>query len=123
MHFAGYHADPRAHYRAMDVYALSSDTEQMPIALIEAMASSLPVVATDVGDARIMLPAEQAPFVVALGDGSLERFSGALARLASDAALRARLGRANRLEAERRFTLERMVEEYRALYRSALAHD
>ncbi len=42
--FAGHVADPAQHYRAMDVFAISSDTEQMPVSLVEAMASSLPVV-------------------------------------------------------------------------------
>ena len=40
--FAGIIQQPVAYYQALDVFALSSDTEQMPIALLEAMASSLP---------------------------------------------------------------------------------
>ena len=72
VHFAGYQADPAPFYRAMDLFALSSDSEQMPLCLVEAMASGLPVAATDVGDVRAMLPAEQAPFLVPI-DGARHR--------------------------------------------------
>ncbi|HVS10543.1 MAG TPA: glycosyltransferase [Planctomycetota bacterium] len=120
VHFAGHVADPRGHYRAMDVFALSSDTEQMPIALLEAMASALPVAATDVGDVRAMLPEEQRRFVVAPGEGAVERLSGALDALANDSDLRRELGAANRREVERRFLLARMLERYRAIWLDAL---
>ncbi|MBM3991857.1 MAG: glycosyltransferase, partial [Planctomycetes bacterium] len=92
VHFAGYQADPRAYYRAMDVFALTSDTEQMPIALLEAMASALPVVATDVGDVRAMLPDAAREQVVALGPECGAALARALLGLATDATARARLG-------------------------------
>ena len=47
--FAGHHQDTPAFYARFDIFALSSDTEQMPLSVIEAMASGLPVVATDGG--------------------------------------------------------------------------
>ena len=49
--FAGYvaHADTPAFYRAADVFALSSDFDNSPNVVLEAMACGLPVVATDVG--------------------------------------------------------------------------
>ena len=130
VHFAGYHADPRGHYHALDVFALSSDTEQMPIALLEAMASALPIVATDVGDVRAILPPEQAAQVIALetrgtgGTGSGEAcdqaFARALADLASDPQLRAEHGRINRARILERFGKQRMVQAYRELYTRAL---
>jgi glycosyltransferase involved in cell wall biosynthesis len=120
VHFAGYHADPRGHYRAMDAFALSSDTEQMPIALLEAMATSLPVAATDVGDVRAILPDAQAEFVVPLGERCLEGLSHALGRLAAAPDTRARLAAANRERILKRFTKQRMVAAYRELYERAL---
>ena len=45
-------------YTSMDVFAMSSSTEQMPVALLEAMAAGLPAVCTAVGDMREMLPPE-----------------------------------------------------------------
>jgi glycosyltransferase involved in cell wall biosynthesis len=120
VHLVGYHADPRAHYRAMDVFALTSDTEQMPIALLEAMASSLPVVATDVGDVRVILPAEQRRLVTAGVDGAAA-LARSLAELGANPELRRRLGSANRRRTEERFTRARMTGAYRDLYRAALA--
>lgn len=121
VHFAGYRADPRAFYRAMDVFALSSDTEQMPIALLEALASSLPALSTDVGDVRAILPAEQTRFVVPLGPACAASYARALAELAADAELRRSLARANRARVAAEFTAERMLASYRELYRAMLA--
>lgn len=119
VHLPGHRAAPQDDYRTMDVFALSSDTEQMPVALLEAMASALPVAATDVGDVRRILPAEQAEFVVPASN-SPAALARALAALASDPALRARLGAANRAHVEREFSFERMVAAYRATYAEAL---
>lgn len=54
--FAGYLADPIARLIAFDLFALSSDTEQLPIAMLEAMACGIPVVATRVGDVAHIMP-------------------------------------------------------------------
>jgi glycosyltransferase involved in cell wall biosynthesis len=121
VHFAGYQADPAPWYRAMDLFALSSDSEQMPLCLVEAMASGLPVAATDVGDVRAMLPDEQAPLLVPVdGAGTAPALGERIASLARDAEARRRLGRLNRRRAEERFAFERMCGSYREVYDSAL---
>lgn len=48
--FTGYLKDPSGRLSEFDLFALSSDTEQLPMAMLEAMAAGVPVVATDVGD-------------------------------------------------------------------------
>lgn len=119
VHLVGHRQDPGPDYRVMDVFAISSDTEQMPVALLEAMASALPVASTDVGDVRRILPEEGARFVVPAGDepGALAR---ALSALAVDVELQRRLGRANRARVEREYSFERMVAAFRAVYGAAL---
>ena len=111
--FAGQHDDPAPLYRGFDIFAISSDTEQMPLSVLEAMAAGLPVAATDVGDIRAMLAEENAGCVVPADDAAL---AGALQHLAADAALRARIGGANRAKAERDFDEQGMVEAYRHLF-------
>jgi glycosyltransferase involved in cell wall biosynthesis len=121
VHFAGYQADPAPFYRAMDLFALSSDSEQMPLCLIEAMASGLPVAATDVGDVRFMLPAEQSPFVVPVnGAGTAAALGSRIVALARDPEARRDLGRLNRRRAEDRFAFEAMCAAHREVYASAL---
>ena len=92
----------------------SSDTEQMPMSLIEAMAAARPVAATDVGDIRDMLPEEQHPFIVSPLDEAV--FAQALSRLGSDAALRRELGRLNQARAREMFGFDRMSDSYRRAF-------
>jgi glycosyltransferase involved in cell wall biosynthesis len=110
--FAGHVPDPAAAYRAMDLFALSSDTEQMPFSVMEAMASGVPVAATEVGDLRAMLPPAGLPHLAALDDAAL---AAAMRPLVEDAALRARLGAAGRAKAERDYDEETMFATYAAL--------
>ncbi|HEV8114196.1 MAG TPA: glycosyltransferase [Planctomycetota bacterium] len=122
VHFAGYVADPRDHYRAMDVYCLSSDTEQMPVALLEAMASGLAVVSTDVGDVRAILPDEQSPYVVPIEEReSAWPIAEKLTVLVAGSRERERLGALNRTRVHERFTFEGMLAAYLDVYHGGLA--
>lgn len=111
--FAGYQQDMAAFYARFDVFALSSDTEQMPLSVIEAMASGLPVVSTDVGDVRLMVAEENAPFVTGPDDAAL---AGALAAMIVDPEGRRRIGWANRAKARRDFDQATMFTAYGALW-------
>lgn len=54
--FTGYLSNPQARLREFDLFALSSNTEQLPLAMLEAMALGIPVVSTSVGDVPIIVP-------------------------------------------------------------------
>ena len=112
--FTGPLPNPEGVLRLFAVFALSSDTEQMPISLLEAMAAALPVVATDVGDVREMLAEENQPFVVPAADEAA--FTAALADLLRDRGRRRRIGEANRSRACAEFDEARMVESYDLLF-------
>lgn len=111
--FLGHIADPTSLYAGFDLFALSSDTEQMPISVIEAMAAGLPVATTDVGDVRAMLSAENAGAIGPRDDAAL---AANLVALLRDPALRARIGAANRAKALRDFNQETMFGAYAALF-------
>lgn len=115
--FTGNVSRPERAYRAFDVFAMSSTTEGAPNALMEAMASGLACVATDVGDCRFLLGDGQVSCLAEAGDW---RALGArIARLAGDAECRARMGEANRARAAAEFSFARMVEQYGSLYEEA----
>ena len=112
--FTGSLSNPEAMLGHFDVFALSSDTEQMPIGLLEAMAAGLPVAATDVGDVREMLAEANWPLVVARADEA--GLTAALAALLADPERRRRLGEANRSRARGEYDEARMVEAYDRLF-------
>lgn len=119
--FAGYQESPAPFYRAMDVFALTSESEQMPVALLEAMASSLPVVSTDVGDVRAMLPRQQAPFLVPPDGAAAAGLAGRIADLARSSGLRRELGALNRKRAEESYSFDAMCAGYREVYESVIS--
>ena len=96
-----------------DLFVLPSRSEAFPNALIEAMATALPVVATDVGGI---------PEVVRPGSGLLVRpndervLADAVLALMDDPAAAAALGRAARADVERHYTIDRMVERFEQIY-------
>jgi glycosyltransferase involved in cell wall biosynthesis len=121
VHLVGYQADPAPFYRAMDLFALTSDSEQMPVCLLEAMATCLPVVATDVGDVRTMLPPEQAGLLTPIaGEGTAARLGQLLEEALADGDLRRRLGQANRRRVAESYAFESMLSAYRGLYEEAM---
>jgi L-malate glycosyltransferase len=114
----GHLRNPEKFVRHFDIFALSSDSEQFPISLVEAMAAGLPAVCTDVGDVKSIVSGENLPFVIPVRN---ERaFHDALKALVDDPALRHAVGLANRGKARAEYDEAAMIESYRALYEGAL---
>ena len=114
----GFLRDPARYIRLFDIFALSSDSEQYPISLVEAMTSALPAVSTDVGDVRNIVARENLPYIVARQDE--DALAEAIRKLAEDASLRASVGEANRLVACSQYDEATMFARYRQLYGSAM---
>ena len=111
--FLGHVAAAERVYAALDIFALTSDTEQMPLSLMEAMAAGLPVVATEVGDVREMVAPGNIPYIVPRDEHAL---SEALARLAADPDARRTLAGANRAWAKKYFGMDEMFSRYDSLF-------
>jgi glycosyltransferase involved in cell wall biosynthesis len=114
----GFVADPARYVGLFDILALSSDSEQFPISLVEAMAAGLPVVATDVGDVPDMVSPDNLPLIVHREDEAA--FAAALDSLAERGDLRRAIGLANREKATAEYDEARMIARYSALYGEAI---
>jgi len=112
---AGEVPDAATLLRAFNVYAAPSRKEGMPLAVVEAMALGLPVVASDIPAHREVLGPGSAGIVA--GCAELVRM---LNQLLADASTRAALGADNRTRAERLFDARTMVDGIDAIYRGVL---
>jgi len=101
-----------------DVFVLPSYYEGFGVALLEAQAAGLPVVAAEVGGVREVLDGGRTGLLVPPADP--EALAEAVGRVLNDRSLADRLARAGRERVAREFPVERMVERYEALYRRAL---
>ena len=111
----GFMADPANWIGHFDIFALSSDSEQFPISLVEAMAAGLPCISTDVGDVRDMVAEENC---FAIGDEAV--LTSALKRFIADPDLRRSVGAANRRRAAADYDERVMISRYAALYGEAI---
>jgi sugar transferase (PEP-CTERM/EpsH1 system associated) len=103
----------------LDCFALPSLAEGISNTILEAMASGLPVLATDVGGSAELVVAGETGNLVAAGD--VEALAAGLVHMAADPAGAAAMGRAGRERVERHFSLPAMVAAYQALYDRLLA--
>jgi starch synthase (maltosyl-transferring) len=115
VHFAGWCDNVAGVLKASRLFVMPSRWEGMPNALLEAMASGLPVVATDVEGVTELL-GETPEQVVPAHDA--EAFKRKVIRWCGEPAAAARLGSENRRIAQQCFSLERMIARYQQLYES-----
>jgi len=114
----GFVKNPARYIGLFDIFALSSDSEQFPISLVEAMAAKCPVVATDVGDIRNMVTRNNLPYIVPRDDEAA--LARAIADLAELASLRKDIGYDNHLHAWENYQQSAMFDRYAKLYGSAI---
>lgn len=114
VHFLGTRSDIPEILNACDLFALSSDWEGTPMAIMEAMASGLPIVSTAVGGVPELVQHGTAGLLTPKGDERALR--EALSQLAADAALRQRMGNAARRFAVEHFDIRKTIEAYEQLY-------
>jgi len=114
----GFLSDPHTYVDRFDLFALTSDTEQFPISLLEAMAARCPAVCTRVGDISEMVSRENLPWLAERNDE--DALTKAMRTLLNNENLRRKVGAANRTRAEANFSLTDMIATYDRIYQSAL---
>ena len=115
----GERADVPDVMRGLDCFVLPSLAEGISNTILEAMASGLPVVATDVGGNAELVAHGRTGLSVPSDD--VDALARALGQLATDTAAACAMGRAGRDDVRRRFSLQAMVAAYQALYDRQLA--
>ncbi len=117
--FLGHTDAPDRAQACFDIFALSSDTEQMPYSVIEAMAAGLPVVATDVGDVGMML-AQSVAEACTVAKEDEAGLTAKLEWLAADPDVCAQIGDANRHHVQANYSIETMLDAYDRLFQARI---
>jgi glycosyltransferase involved in cell wall biosynthesis len=116
--FAGFQNRPARYMRTFDIFVLPSLSEGLSSAILTAMASSLPVIATNVGGIPELIRHGENGLLVPAGDPI--SLAQAIETLADDPERGYRMGRFGRERLEQQFTLERKILETEALCSSLL---
>jgi glycosyltransferase involved in cell wall biosynthesis len=116
--FWGHQDNVAVRLAAADLFVLPSRSEAFPNAVLEAMAAGMPIVASAVGGIRELIDNDQTGLLVPAGDPAA--LADRIVRLMTMTGLAQRLGEAARSTAEARYSFDRMVSSFDALYLSEL---
>ena len=115
VHLLGEREDIPRFMHSLDIFAMASLNEGISNTILEAMASRLPIVSTDVGGTPELIESGRNGFLVAAKDYST--FADRLINYLSDAELRTRHGDINYLKIKDKFTIPSMVSGYESVWR------
>jgi glycosyltransferase involved in cell wall biosynthesis len=116
--FLGNRTDVRDILQQCDIMALSSDTEQMPISILEGMDAGLAIASVDVGDVRHMVSAQNKPLITTRSEQALHT---ALKTLVTEKGVRRAVGEANRAHLRRHYNFQTMLGAYQKLFTNPLS--
>jgi glycosyltransferase involved in cell wall biosynthesis len=105
-------------YRQMDMLLMSTVREGLSLAVMEAMACGLPVVASNCSSLSEQIDDGRGGFLCPVGD--VKAFAEKINLLAESPGLRKEMGQYNRTKIEKKFTLDRMVKEYQKIFSEVL---
>jgi glycosyltransferase involved in cell wall biosynthesis len=111
------HANAAEWYKKVDIFTLSSNSEGVPYALLEAMSCGLPCVCTDVGGISEIL-ADGLGLVVP--PGQPESLAGAICELLENKELRIKMGQRGTIAAREKYTIAEEAESILNLYQGLL---
>jgi len=116
--FVGFQKDVNKYLRMMDIFVLPSRTEGMPIAIMEAMAWQLPVIASRVGGIPEIVDDQATGILFDLGN--IDQLTNALTQLISDPQKRKAFGESGKRKVFTTFHPDKFVESHYELYRALL---
>lgn len=114
VHFHGQRSDVASLLSRASMFVLPSLTEGISLTLLEAMASGLPVIATDVGGNREVVVADQTGLLVPTQNPAA--LAAAMLQMQQQPDSGQRMGRAGRHRVEQHFSLDSMIRSYQDLY-------
>ena len=103
---------------ASDIFAMPSLKEGLGVAALEAMASAIPVIASDVGGLREVVEGDRTGIIVPPANATA--IASAIVRLAESAELRSQMGAAARARVVENYSMEKMAAQTLALYRECV---
>ena len=114
VHLAGFQAETRCYFEAMDAYALSSLREGLPNVVLEALAMEVPLAATRIAGVPRVIDDRRNGLLVE--PGSVEELADALGRLMRDEGLREQLRREGRHTVEERYSFRARMDKVAAVF-------
>lgn len=116
--FTGFQSDPEAYVSLLDVFVLTSRIEGMPLSVLEAQASGIPVIASKVGGLEEM--SNNGESILLYGFGDMDALHERLRMVISDSNFRQRLGESGRQHVLAAYSSRRMALDYERHYAELL---